>query len=141
MSIRQLAELTETLPRVTRDDVMGYARSVERVLPGIFRDARVRYEEQLASDLVFLAGVKRLYEVVSSTYWLADNSLAATGRNERPTEAAVVGSLVLRRGTGFHRAIGRLLGDLEEVLSELELRGLIRERSLTVVLRELADGH
>jgi hypothetical protein len=49
MSLEYVRRLAEELPAPLRDQVVGYARSVEEAAPEIFRDANIDFDPQLAS--------------------------------------------------------------------------------------------
>ena len=61
MSYRELQETMKGLPWTIEEQVLGYARSVEDALPGIFQDAGRAFDRALGDKIVFLAGVKKLH--------------------------------------------------------------------------------
>jgi hypothetical protein len=75
MSLERVDEFAQFLPPRLREDVRAYARSVDSAAADIFREARMGFDQRLADQLVFVAGIKKLYAICSGTFWVLDNSL------------------------------------------------------------------
>lgn len=139
MSLERVQELVQELPPRLRDDVVAYARSVESAAPDIFREARIAFDPRLADQLVFLAGVKKLYAICSGTYWILDNSLHSLQKAE--TYEVKIGSLRISRGSKEYGQFQALLGDLDEILMKQELYELVQVSSYVETLHRLRDEH
>lgn len=123
MSLVVLNQTIEDLPYTLREQVVGYAESVERTAPEIFRDVGRKYDARLADKLVFLSGIKKLYGIVSAAYWTLDNSAALLAQSD--IHEIRIGGTAFVRGTGTHERIRQLLKRLDEVLAEQNVRHLI----------------
>lgn len=75
MSKYALRELLELLPYNLREEIDGYAMSIYRAGEEIFREAGYQYDEQILDKLVFFAGLKRIWSMVDTQYWIMDNSI------------------------------------------------------------------
>lgn len=111
--------MIEGLPKSLSDQVVGYAASVERALPEIFRDAERKFDQDIANQLVFLAGVRKLHSIVASSYWTLDNSGALL--HQFNTERIRVGRADYSRGGLFHQDLLELLEAFENVLSKYNI--------------------
>jgi hypothetical protein len=116
MTMSALQGMVEGLPRSLSDQVLGYAESVERVLPEIFRDAGRHFNRNIADQTVFLAGVRKFYSVVASSYWTLDNS--ATLLKKLNAERIRIGRTDYSHGSAFHQNLSELLEAMEKVLRE-----------------------
>jgi hypothetical protein len=123
MSLVVLSQTIEDLPFTLREQVVGYAESVERAAPEIFRDVGRKYDARLADRLVFRSGIKKLYGIVSGAYWTLDNSAALLAQSD--IHEIRIGGTAFIRGAGTHERIRQLLKRLDEVLAEQKVRHLI----------------
>lgn len=76
MSIERIEGLMAEFPQNLRDPVIGYARSVRAALPDIFREADLSLDPVVGDEIVFIAGVRKLYALVSSTFWTLHKALS-----------------------------------------------------------------
>ena len=135
MSIRALTEITEDLPHTIANDVMGYARSVQSAIPEIFRDARIREDRDLGDQLVFLAGIKKLYSLISSQYWTLDNSLHLMEQDD--VSVVRIGSTEISRGSDYHRRLRVAVREFERLLADANMTELIEIRSYSELAQRL----
>jgi len=135
MSLAAIDRIAHELPQRLADDVIGYARSVQAALPDIFLEAGVRRTEELANQLVFIAGVKKLYSISSSNYWILANSFHAL--REQVTEVRL-GSTVISRQSPYFRDLRELHADLLRILADNELFDFMELTSYTEIARRLA---
>lgn len=119
MSMSALQGMIVGLPRSLSDQVLGYAESVERVLPEIFRDAGKAFDNNIADQMVFLAGVKKLYSVVALSYWTLDNS--ATLLQKLNADKIRIGRTDYSHGSAFHQNLSELLETMEKVLRKHDI--------------------
>ena len=68
-SFRDLEEALGGLPWILREQVLGYARSIEAALPDIFLNAGRRFDQAIANHVVLLLGIRKLYGIVAGSYW------------------------------------------------------------------------
>ena len=139
MSVERVQEFAQHLPPRLREDVVSYARSVDNSLSDIFREARVAQDERLAGQLVFLAGIKKLYAICSGTFWILDNSLESLQRAE--AYEVKIGSMRISRGSQEYRQLQQLLADLDEVLVAQNLYEVIQISSYAETLHWLQNEH
>jgi hypothetical protein len=139
MSLELVYDFAQELPPRLREDVVGYARSVQSVLPDIFRDAEIAQDEALGNQLVFVAGIKKLYAICSSNFWILDNSLQSLRTAD--TFEVRMGSLRVSRGSREWIQLRELLGNLEALLSEQRIFDVVLLTSYPEILHRLRDGH
>lgn len=124
MSLNDVRVMVSGLPRSLGDQVIGYAESVNRALPDIFREARRRPNPKIGNQLVFIAAVKKIHWLASSSYWTLENSgkLLATLNVTRVR----VGSSDLSRGGVLYEQLRSLLNDLEQALAAQQAGDYLR---------------
>lgn len=130
--------MVSELPRSLGDQVIGYAESVERALPDIFKEARRRQTPKLAREVVFIAGLKKLHWLTTSSYWTLENSgeLLATMDIHRIR----IGRADVSRGSGAYDELRALVDALETSLERNDVRHYLL-MSWPDLVRELAaDG-
>src|SRR5690348_2478867 len=96
VSIQDVRDMVSGLPRSLGEQVIGYAESVERSLPAIFREARRPLSPRLVNEVVFIAGVRKLHWLAASSYWILDNSGRLLASMD--VSAVQVGGLDMSRG-------------------------------------------
>ena len=133
-----VTQFVEDLPPPIATDVVGYARSVQAALPDIFRDAGMSIDQSIGDQLVFLAGVRKLESIVSSQYWILDNSLHFMAASD--VRAVRYGPQVLSLGSDYYERLREAVGDLERLLVEAGLTEFLSERSHSQLARALRDG-
>ena len=119
MSMPALQSMVGGLPRSLSGQVPGYAESVERTLPEIFKDAGKAFDNDIADQMVFLAGVRKLYSVVASSYWTLDNS--ATLLQKLNADRIRIGRTDYSHGSAFHQNLSALLDAIEKVLRKHDI--------------------
>jgi hypothetical protein len=139
MSLRILAETISDLPYGLSEQVLSYARSLEVAAPEIFREAGVSANRELIESLVFIAGLRKLYSIVDSNYWVLDNTGAILER-EQVQFSVRVGSADLSRGSEYHHSLVTVRRELIELLSEHQLLQFVQNIPYVEVVRELAGG-
>lgn len=137
MSLELVQAFAQELPPRLREDVVGYARSVQGALPDIFRDAKLAQEQALADQLVFLAGIKKLYGICSGTFWILDNSLQSLDQAE--AYEVRIGSMRISRGSKEWVQLRDLLNDLEVILAQQRLQEMMLLTSYSEILHRLRD--
>ena len=137
MSLEKVNALAQELPPRLREDVVGYARSVQGALPEIFRDAKLAQEPGLGDQLVLLAGIKKLYAICSGTFWILDNSLRSL--SEAQTYEVRIGSMRISHGSKEWVQLRDLLRDLEVILAEQGLLEMMLLNSYSGILHRLRD--
>ena len=137
MSLELVSDIAQALPYKLKEDVVGYARSVRDALPDIFREAEMAPDDVLANQLVFLAGIKKLYAICSGTFWILDNSLKSLG--EAQAFEVKLGSMRVSRGSRDWVNLRSLLTDLEIILTEQRLEEMVNLTSYAEILHRLRD--
>jgi len=139
MSLELVQEFAQQLPFRLREDVVGYARSVQAAVPDIFREAGITLDQRLAGQLVFVAGIKKLYAICSGTFWILDNSLHSLQHTQ--TYEVKIGSMRISRESREYEQLRDLLNDLDNTLAEQRLGEIVHVSSYTETLHWLRDGH
>jgi len=125
--------MTEKLPLSLREQVLGYAESVERSAPSIAKDAGVSFTSRFEDHIVFVAGLRKLFSIVSSSYWSLDNSTALLSKSN--TSVITIAGRSFSRGSEAHEQLRTLLADLEDALSTSGVMDLMR-----LSLQEVAEA-
>lgn len=124
MSIAFLREMTEKLPPSLREQVLGYAESVKVAAPAIANDQGIEFTQTFEDHITFLAGVRKLFSIVSSSYWSLDNSAALLAQSDIPT--ITIAGRSFSRGSKLHQQIHTLLIDLESELREANVLSIVQ---------------
>jgi hypothetical protein len=135
MSIQLVTEFARELPPRLRDDVIGYARSVQAALPEILRDAEVADTGSLGDQLVLIAGVRKLYAVCTSAFWTLDNSLA--GLRQADVHQVRLGGMFISRGSRDWQQLRDAVVAIEVLLADQRLLPLVHLTSYAEIAREL----
>ena len=137
MSLELVAEFARELPPRLREDVIGYARSVQSALPEIFQDAGVAEARDLRDQLVFIAGVKKLYAICTSAFWILDNSLRSLQRAE--IQQVRLGGVVVARGSREWIQLRDAVMAIETLLQDQRIGPWVHTPSYSAILTELAN--
>jgi hypothetical protein len=138
MSLERVEDFAGGLPPRLREDVLGYARSVQAALPAIFEDAGVRETSDLRDQLVFIAGLKKLHAICSSTFWILENSL--TGLQQANIARVRLGGATVSRGSRIWTELRDTVTAIEAILAREGVLQFVSTPSYAEILRELADG-
>jgi hypothetical protein len=82
MSLVLLSEMLEPLPFTLREQIEGYAHSIDEVGEDILRDVGIPFDEQVMDQLVFIAGVRRLWTIVDGQFSILNNSLLLMAKDQ-----------------------------------------------------------
>jgi uncharacterized protein (DUF1499 family) len=137
MSISALTRAIGGLPRNMVDSVVSYARSVEAALPEIFREAGIKYRKNIAEEVIFVAGIKKLFATVDSTYWMLENSKVLLER-QQVTEVRIGSSDLYGNGRELD-TLRQLRTDFLELLEQNNLTDIVDESSYSSIIRKLVD--
>lgn len=138
MGLQDVRDLVSDLPRSLGDQIIGYAESVERSLPGIFDEAGRRQTPKLSRQVVFIAGLKKLHWLAASSYWTLDNS----GRllQSMDVHSIRIGRADVSRGSDIYQELKELVDTLERTLRDKQVMGYLM-MSWPDLVNELAtDG-
>ncbi|MFA4911414.1 MAG: hypothetical protein WC649_10285 [Desulfobacteria bacterium] len=139
MSLRELADTINSLPYALSDQVLSYAKSLELSAPDIFKDAGIERTKELTDTLVFIAGLRKLFSIVNSNYWVIDNAGAILSKQNQ--YEVRVGRTDLSRGGTYHQALNALSKDLYEILSQHNLLQYVQNMPYSEIVRKIANGH
>ncbi len=137
MSLRDVEDLVSELPYALRNQVAGYARSVQVAAPTILVEAGLDVTPNRVDQLTFLAGVRRLEAIVGSSYWTLYNAnrlLTETGGG-----VPVVGRTEYSTTAPIYRRLRALYNELQQIIENQGLRTLLR-MSYGEAARELMNG-
>jgi hypothetical protein len=138
MSLERVEDFARGLPPRLREDVLGYARSVQSALPEIFENAGVRETSELRDQVVFIAGVKKLHAICSSTFWILENSLSRL--QQADIRQVRLGGLTVSRGSRMWTELRDTVTAIEAILAQQGLLQFVSTPSYAEILRELTDG-
>jgi len=137
MSLRYVNAFARELPYALREQVVGYARSVELASHDISKEAEVELTDELRDQLVLVAAVRKLHAICSTSYWLLYNSTRLLGDE---VSGVRVGNTTFSPGNADFDQLSRLLGDLEIVLRDQGLTVEMIRQPYPEILGLLADG-
>ena len=137
--MQSLKEAIEGIPYSLSEQVLSYSRSVSVALPDIFSEAGVAYSPDIVDQVVFLAGIRKLFSIIDSAYWVIDNASAILSKQDM--HRIRVGSTNLSRGADYHYSVEQLRKNLITVLEDNNIYKYIADQSFVSIVRELASGH
>lgn len=140
MSIRALHEVFDDLPHTLFEQVISYARAIEDATPEIFKDAGIKPNRELANTLVFIAGIRKLFSIVNSNYWIVDN-VGAILANQQEIYSVRVGNTDLSRGGTYHQSLNNITTEFTELLTEHKLVQYVSNVPYADILRDIANGY
>lgn len=138
MSLQAIQAIADELPTILRNDLIGYTKSVEAALPEIFSQAHVTRSEKLSNELIFIAGIKKIYSICSSQYWLLNNSLHALKDHVQEIR---LGSAVISLHSPDYQRLEQINNELFEILSSQGVAEFLDVSSYAEILRRLYRGH
>lgn len=136
MSLERVVDFARGLPPKLREDVVGYARSVQSAVPEIFRDAGIAETQDLRDQLILIAGVKKLHAICSSAFWILDNSL--TGLRQSDVQQIRLGGIYVARGSRQWLQLRDAVTAIEVILVDQRVMPFIQLSSYAEILTELA---
>jgi hypothetical protein len=119
MSKQLLLETISSLPYALREQVENYADYVEATADEAIERAGAQPTAPIRNELIFLAGLRRLWSLVSGQFWLLDRALALSGQLR--LSGISVGGTVFIRNEGAHAELRQLRDALAAELHRLEL--------------------
>jgi hypothetical protein len=137
MSIERVQSLLGEFPTNLSDPVIGYAESVRAALPDILHEAGVSPDQVLEDEIVYIAGIRKLYGIVSSTFWTLQKALAKLDQREIPTVR--VGGHRYSFQSPEYRRLELLHGSLRLLLEEENLMRFMQQTNYAGIVRALAD--
>jgi hypothetical protein len=137
MSIERIEVLVAEFPQSFRDPVVGYAKSVKAALPEIFREADLRPDHALEDEVVFIAGIRKLYAIVSSTFWTLQKALSKL--SDRDIPRVRIGGRAYSFDSPEYRQLQTLYDSLHDLLEEDNLLRFMRGMNYAALLRILAN--
>ncbi|MEQ8690197.1 MAG: hypothetical protein RIC89_05085 [Pseudomonadales bacterium] len=139
MSLHALEEVLSDLPYALREQVFGYARSIDVVSEEICRNAGVQPSSKLLDQLVFVAGLRKLFSIVDSNYWIIDNAGALLSQTADVGQVRIGSTDFSRRGQ-YHLALEQMRRDFLSLLDENSISEFVVESDYQEIARMLADG-
>ena len=125
MSLQRVVSLASELPPALRDQVVGYAESVERVMPEAFAELGRPIDKERADKVVFWSGVRKIYSLVTATFWTLENSIEILGRSD--IGRIRIGGSDFSRGSPVYSRMRELFDALEEAASDGSFREMMEE--------------
>lgn len=135
MTLQKVNELVSELPYRFREDILSYARSVQYALPDIFLKAHVNWNENLAEQVIYIAGLKKFHSICSSVFWTLENSLHMLEHSDVSTVR--IGSTHYHKQSEEYVELSTLINNLEDLLYEHRIFEFIQLRSYTEILERL----
>lgn len=137
MSIQLLKKILAPLPYTLKEQVLGYARSVDVALPEIATEASVELTSELTDKIVFFAGISKIYSICSASYWAVDNACHFLEQSDVVSVRS--GSTYFSRRSDFHQELKTMFHDIEQILEKENLLTFAANPSYAELLKRLAD--
>jgi hypothetical protein len=137
MSVRLVQQVVNSLPYAIREQVLGYARSVDFVALDIAADVGIQLTEAIRDQVALVAAVKKLYSICSASYWAVDG--AGLFLQREGAESVRVGSTDYSRGGGFHLSLRRLLASFDVLLAEQGMSDIVSTGSYGEIILRLSN--
>jgi hypothetical protein len=134
---KSVEKILQELPERMADDVSGYVRSVSAALPRILERARIARTPSLAEEVAFIAAVKKIFSIVSSTSSILESSLGSLGT--RASEVRI-GSQVYSPVSREYRELRELDQTLKDLLRLHNLLDLVEEGDYSEIALQLSHG-
>jgi hypothetical protein len=140
VSLSELMSAIENLSYAQRDQILGFATFVEDAADDLLEAAGIQdISEPLIDQLVYAAGVWRLWQSINSQVSLLNNSLtlmAASGVN-----GVQLGSTTYTRSSSDYVMLTDLRNDLRRALQSVGLQFVTSSSSLAELVRGVVqDG-
>lgn len=119
-----------------REQVIGYARTVDAASSEIAREARIEWTPSLRDDLVFVAGLRKFYSICASSFWAIDNATAFM--RDQQVSRVRVGRTDYSRGSPLHAGLRAILRDFDLILQQYQI-GRIADVSYVELIQRLAN--
>lgn len=141
MSLRAVQNFASHLPFSIEDQIVGYARSVQDALSEIFQNAQVPYNETIANQVVFIAGIKKLYAICNSNHRVIDDSLNILARQN--TYSIRFGRSLISQNSNEFIQLENLLNELVNFLGNENILELVSNpfySEIVITLNESING-
>ena len=126
------------LPYAIAEDIRTYSSAVRQSMEDIFKDAGVAYSNALVEQVCFIAELKKLHSIVTTQYWVLQNSLSLLTRNEIASVRA--GSLRIQRNSDSFLELEQIMQELNDLLRENEILELVEMPTYRDIVLRLVDG-
>lgn len=140
MSLDEVVAWTENLSYAHRDQIIGFATFVEDAADDLLEAAGVQtINERLVDQLVYAAGVWRLWQSINSQVSLLNNSLtlmAASG-----VDGVRLGSTTYTRNSQQYVMLTGLRDDLRTVLRDNGLQFIPSSATLAELVRGVVQAN
>jgi hypothetical protein len=136
VSLRLLSEATQELPYALREQALGFAMYVEDGMEEFAAAAGVGdVTDAQTNEVVFLAGLWRLWRTISGQTGLLDLSLDLL--NEHGTETIQLGGSTYSRGSIDYQVLVELQAGLREFLLTQQLGSVLFASSVADLIRQV----
>ena len=137
MSRRQLRELMEEFPASIQERVLDYALRVEEAALDIFENVgRRQLAQSEVDDLVFLAGIRKLWAMIDFQYRTFQAVVTA---EEYGLAGLRAGPSIYARGSPDLVAVSLLREDLRRTLMDFGIFQVIQVRNLSDLARRVIE--
>lgn len=137
MSLEALRAILTQLPRALSDEIDGYVNSVHQSVGEIFKEAETQADPIMVDTFLFCIGIKRLWTIVDSQYWVIDNSLTLL-RNTGSTGFRV-GSTSVQKSANEIQSLAQVRADLQGILTQIGLEDIVMATDLKTIVRMISQ--
>jgi len=134
MGKSELNEVIYLLPYTLKNEIGGYATSIELASTEIFLNAGIEKKQEILDKLIFLACIKRIWTIVSSQFWIVDNTLTLISHDSDFKEVKV-GATIFSKTSDTYKQLKDLRDKFELLIHELELNEIVQSKTLVDILK------
>lgn len=138
MSKYALYEVLGHLPYNLKNQIEGYVVSVEDLALDIFSHEGIDFSKSLLDNLLFLAGMWRLWTLVDTYYWIMDNSISLVRTTN--VHSIRIGSSSYTYDSRDYRELHELRQKLLNLFAQEELSQLTEARTISDLLIIIKGG-
>lgn len=124
MSMKLLADTISDLPFSIREQILGYADSVRASAKDIANEAGVEYSQEFSNNLAYLSGIKKLYSLVSTSFWSLDNTSVLLSKSDIST--ITIAGRNYSKNSPVYAEIYALLNALDKKLFDLKIKEVMQ---------------
>jgi hypothetical protein len=132
----EVKRLTQSLPYALRESVEGYTQAVQEVLPEIAKEAEVQLTDSLRNQFLFVVAVRRVWEFVSGSCWIAESCIDIAQRHG--IAGFQVGGDLYAKGSETYESMDRLRKEFSQLIERLKIGQFVRASSLRSALVQLS---
>ncbi len=139
MKKENISSMIEKLPFYLKERIDGYVKSVDIVLIDIFKSAGVKYSDEIAQDVIFIAFLKKFYAIVNSAYWTLDNTGEILENNG--ISSVWIGSTNYSRYSEYYGNLFRMQDKFKTILEDGNVFEMVFNMNYKEIIKHLSNEY